>query len=49
MEKLVKAYRAMPTMANRARLQKYLTAHPMAVCLANAETVAFLKVHEFRV
>ncbi len=49
MDKLVKAYCAWPTMANRARLEKYLKAYPMAVCLADAETIALLRSLDFRV
>ena len=48
MTKLINTYRAVPTTTNRAKLQKYLDKHMMAVCLASVEEVAFLKANEFK-
>jgi hypothetical protein len=49
MNKLLNAYRKLPSPANRAKLQNYLNKHMMAVCLATPEDIAFLKAHEFKV
>jgi hypothetical protein len=48
MSKLINAYRKLPTMANRDKLQKYLNKHQMAVCMATTEEIAFLRAHEFQ-
>ena len=47
MATLLKAYRAAPTAANRAKLARYLDRHAMALCLATAEEYAVLKANEF--
>lgn len=47
MTKLINAYRAAPTEANRTRLQKYLNKHMMAVCMASQQELAFLKTEGF--
>ena len=47
MTKLLNAYRALPTPSNRATLQTYINRHMMAVCMATAEEVAFLRANEF--
>ena len=49
MIKLIKAYKKCPSPSNRAKLQKYLDRHMMAVCLASADDIAFLKTHEFKI
>lgn len=49
MNKLLTAYRKLPSPSNRAKLQAYLNKHMMAVCLASAEDIAFLKANEFKV
>jgi hypothetical protein len=49
MTKLINKFRACPTAANRVVLQKYLDRHMMAVCMASADDVAFLKANEFKV
>jgi len=49
MSKLIAAFRAAPTAANRAKLQKYLNAHMMAVCMASEAELAFLKANQFNV
>ena len=49
MTKLLNAFRAEPTEANRAKLAKYLQKHMMALCLASPEEIAFLKSHGFSV
>lgn len=48
MQKLLTAYRNLPSPSNRAKLQTYLNKHMMAVCLATPEDHAFLKAHEFK-
>ncbi|WP_230173185.1 hypothetical protein [Rhizobium sp. CECT 9324] len=48
MTKLINAYRKVPTPTNRARLQKYLEKHPMAVVMATKEEAEFLKTNDFR-
>jgi hypothetical protein len=45
MQKLLNAYRKVPSPTNRAKLQQYLNKHMMAVCLASPEDLAFLKAH----
>ena len=47
MTKLLNAFRALPAPSNRAKLQTYLNRHTMAVCMATAEEVAFLRANEF--
>lgn len=47
MQKLLEAFRANPTEANRTKLQKYLNKHMMAICLATPEDQAFLKANQF--
>lgn len=49
MSKLIAKYRAMPSPANRQRLQAYINRHIMAVCLASADERAFLKAHDFKI
>ncbi len=49
MTKLINAYRAFPTPTNRNKLQTYLNKHMMAVCLATADEVAFLRANEFSI
>lgn len=49
MNKLINAYRALPTPTNRNKLQTYLNKHMMAVCLATADEVAFLRANEFSI
>jgi hypothetical protein len=47
MATLLKAYRAAPTAANRAKLARYLDRHPMALCFATTEEHAFLQANWF--
>lgn len=47
MNRLIEAYRKLPSPTNRNRLVSYLKKHPMALCMATPEEVAFLKVHGF--
>ncbi len=47
MTKLLNTYRTAPTASNRNKLQTYLNRHMMAICLATAEEVAFLRANEF--
>jgi hypothetical protein len=49
MSKLINAYRQLPSPANRAKLQNYLNKHMMAICMASADDVAFLKANEFSI
>ena len=49
MSKLITLYRAVPTEANRNKLQRYLNAHMMAVCMASVEEIAFLKSNQFTI
>lgn len=48
MAKLINTYRKLPSPANRAKLQSYLDRHMMAICLASAEDIAFLKANAFK-
>jgi hypothetical protein len=49
MHKLINAYRALPSPSNRAKLQKYLDKHMMAICLATPEDIAFLRANSFNI
>ncbi len=49
MTKLINLYRAMPSPTNRAKLQKYLDRHMMAICMASPDEVAFLKGNGFSI
>ena len=49
MSKLINAYRKCPSPSNRAKLQKYIDRHVMAVCIASADEIAFLKAHQFKI
>lgn len=49
MSKFLAAFRAVPTAANRAKLQKYLDKHMMAICMASDDEIAFLKANEFSI
>jgi predicted nucleotide-binding protein len=49
MTKLINLYRAMPSPTNRAKLQKYLDKHMMAICMASPDDVAFLKGNGFSI
>ena len=49
MQKLLQAFRANPTDANRTKLQTYLNKHMMAICVATPEDQAFLKANNFTI
>ena len=49
MQRLINAYRLVPSPANRAKLQSYLDRHMMALCLASPADVEFLKTHQFKI
>lgn len=49
MTKLINTYRTLPSPTNRAKLQKYLDKHMMAVCMASSDEVAFLKANGFAI
>ena len=48
MTKLIATYRKLPSPTNRAKLQAYLHKHMMAVVLASADEIAFLKANDFK-
>lgn len=48
MTKLIQEHKAKPWPMQRKRLQRYIDAHPMALCLASAEDIAYLKQEHFR-
>lgn len=47
MTKLINAFRKLPSPTNRAKLQKYLDKHMMAIC-CNPEAGEFLRANGFR-
>ncbi len=47
MDRLIKAYRKLPSPTNRRKLASYLDKHTMAVCMATAEQTAFLRANAF--
>lgn len=47
MSKLLQAFLANPSLANRAKLQTYLNRHMMAACLATPEETAALRTNNF--
>ena len=47
MTKLINAYRKMPSPTNRGKLARYLNGHMMAVCMATAEEMGFLRAYGF--
>lgn len=47
MSKLILRYRANPTLKNREALQTYLKRHPMAVVMATAEELEFIRSNNF--
>lgn len=47
MDRLINAYRKLPSPANRRKLASYLDKHMMAVCMASPEQVAFLTANAF--
>ena len=49
MSKLINTYRKCPSPANREKLQRYINRHIMAICIASADDIAFLKTHEFKI
>ena len=48
MQKLINAYRKLPSPTNRAKLQAYMDKHMMAAALATPEEIAFLRANEFK-
>jgi hypothetical protein len=46
-ERLIAAYRKMPSVSNRHKLAVYLDRHMMAVCMATPEEIVFLRTHGF--
>lgn len=49
MTKLLNAYRKLPTPTNRRKLQAYLNKHMMAVAMATADEIHFLRVNNFQI
>jgi hypothetical protein len=49
MTKLIEAFRANPTDKARAKLQAYITRHMMAICMASADEIQFLKNNGFKI
>ena len=49
MNKLINTFRKCPSPANREKLQRYIDRHMMAICIASADDIAFLKTHEFKI
>lgn len=47
MTKLINAYRANPTLANREKLQAYIKRHPMAIVLCTQDEMAFIRDNHF--
>lgn len=47
MQKLIEAFKAKPTPANRERLQAYLKKHPMAIVTCSQEQMDFIRSHDF--
>ncbi len=47
MQKLIEAFKAKPTPANRERLQAYLKKHPMAIVLCSKEQMDFIRRNDF--
>ena len=48
MERLIAAYRKLPSPANRRKLEVYLAKHLMASCMATREECAFLAANGFK-
>lgn len=49
MIRLLNAYRASPTPANRHKLEAYLRRYPMSVCFATIDEIKFLRNEGFSV
>lgn len=47
MSKLIARYRSNPSLKNREALQTYLKRHPMAVVMATAEELDFIRANHF--
>jgi hypothetical protein len=47
MTKLINRYRKLPSPTNRKALAAYLDKHMMAICMASADELAFLKANGF--
>lgn len=48
MNTLIQQFKAKPQPTQRKRLQRYIDSHPMALCIATAEDIAFLKSQHFK-
>jgi hypothetical protein len=49
MQRLITAYRKLPSPSNRAKLQAYIIKHPMSVCLIPHADIHFLRVNNFTI
>ena len=49
MSKLITAYRKLPSPTNRRKLQAYLDKHMMALAMATADEIAFLRINNFNI
>lgn len=47
MTKLIQRFRSNPTLKNREALQTYLKRHPMAIVMATAEELDFIRSNNF--
>ena len=47
MLKLINAYRKLPSPTNRRKLQNYINAHYMSLCMTTPENLAFLRANNF--
>ena len=48
MTKLINAFRANPTPANRTKIERYMRSHPLALCFVTIEDIAFLRDSGFQ-
>ena len=49
MNRLINAYRKLPSPTNRRKLQAYLDKHMMALCMARLEDIEFLRINNFKI
>ncbi len=47
MSKLIARYRSNPSLKNREALQTYLKRHPMAIVMASADELDFIRANHF--
>lgn len=49
MQRMITAYRKLPSPSNRTKLQAYIIKHPMSVCLLTPEDTHFLRTNNFTI